>query len=83
MNKAILIIVNDWEGLYVDGDLIAEGHTINEGEERSIYFAKLAHIYNFDLIKMEIRYCEDCDNELTDELGYLPPTIDGFIKIYK
>ena len=49
MNKAILVQAGDWEGLFVNGKLVEEGHTLNEGYDRIKYFLKLSEQYNFDL----------------------------------
>lgn len=53
MNKAILIDSEDWEGLFVNGKLVEEGHTLNQGYNRINYFKKLAKKYNFNLYELE------------------------------
>lgn len=51
-NKPILLKYNrenSWEGLYVNGELVAEGNPINGGFPRISYFFKLAEVHHFDL----------------------------------
>lgn len=52
MNQAILIDSEDWEGLFVNGVLVKEGHTLNEGTSRVKYFLQLAKQFNFNLEDM-------------------------------
>ena len=76
MNKAILLISEDWEGLFINGKLIEEGHTLNEGLSRIKYFVGLAKKYNFDLAKMkEIELCEKDEQYLCD-YGSFPNNIE-------
>jgi hypothetical protein len=49
MKKAIVVKADDWEGLFIDGGLTEEGHTLNQGEERVTYFIELARTYEFTL----------------------------------
>lgn len=53
INKAILIGADDWEGLFVNGELVEEGHTLNEGYSRIKYFVGLAKKHGFNLEEME------------------------------
>lgn len=78
MNKAILLKSDDWEGLYVNDLLIDEGHELNEGEERAIYFAQLAKQYNFNLLEMKIKYLSNEDTERTNDIGSFPDNITDF-----
>lgn len=81
-NKAILLWSDDWEGLYVNGKLVDEGHTLNEGVSRTKYFVKLALLYNFVLEDMqEILICET-DDINTKDSGSFPKNIDEFVGDY-
>lgn len=69
MNKAILLISEDgnWEGLFINGELVEEGHTLNEGYSRIKYFIELSKKYNFNLEEMkEEHVIEEDDNYLYD-----------------
>lgn len=67
MNNAILVKADDWEGLFVNGKLVEEGHELNEGISRVKYFNKLAKTYGFKLSEMEEAWVTDeYDEELSD-----------------
>jgi len=51
--SAILVTADDWEGLYVNGKLVDEGHTLNEGSTRTQYFSVLTKQFNFSLEDLE------------------------------
>lgn len=85
MNKAILVQADDWEGLYIDGKLVEEGHTLNEGKSRIRYFFKLAEQYDFNLKNMGEIYLNNHDITWTEDTGSFPKDIMEFdtIKDYK
>jgi hypothetical protein len=67
MNSAILLKADDWEMLYVNGELKEEGHTLNEGASRTKYFLDLAKKFDFDLAEMkEISMSQEDEKELDD-----------------
>lgn len=70
MNKAILIEADDWEGLYVNGTLVKEGHTLNEGMSRIKCFIKLSKKYNFNLEELKECYIKEEDEDLYDIGGF-------------
>lgn len=72
MREAILVQGSDWEGLYVNGVLVDEGHNLEQGEDRAIYFAKLSESHNFSLKKMKIHNLSIRDDVETEESGNLP-----------
>lgn len=76
MNKAILIGADEWEGLFINGKLVEEGHTLNEGYNRMNYFKKLSKQYNFDLNKIISGYVTpEYEIELED-IGSFPEDIE-------
>lgn len=75
MNKAILIGSEDWEGLYVNGKLVEEGHTLNQGYNRINYFKKLAKKYNFSLDELESGYVTPEYGEELEDIGSFPTDI--------
>lgn len=81
-NKAILLQVEDWEGLYINGELVEEGHTLNQGNSRVKYFIKLAKKYKFNLEDMEELYCTEEDEELVMDCGNFPKNINDLKGIY-
>ena len=74
MKKAVLVQGGDWEGLFVDGKLIEEGHCINEGNERAVYFAELAHTYDFILRFMDLQHVTNDYDLKIQEFGSFPDT---------
>ena len=53
MNEAVLLSTDDWEMLYINGKIVDEGHTLNEGESRIKYMLNLSNVHNFDLSEMK------------------------------
>lgn len=80
MSKAIILQGDDWEGLYVDGKLIEEGHTLNQGYSRIKYLSQLAKKYKFALDDVKEQYLEDEDLEWMAEecLSGFPEYISEF-----
>ena len=82
MNKVILLKSDDWEGLYVNGKLVEEGHTLNEGNERVVYFFGLAEKHKFKLGSLESKCLSQKDCEWTEEMGSFPVSVDSFNDVY-
>ena len=78
-NTAVLLIADDWEGLYVNGRLVEEGHTLNEGNSRIKYFTKLAKQYKFDLADLEERYLDDSQIDELENNGNLEEDLSYYI----
>lgn len=81
--EAILIEADDWEGLFIDGVLIEEGHTLNEGYSRIKYFVILSKKYNFDLEKLNELYIEEVDKDELYDCGGFPNTLEELKGNYK
>jgi len=63
MNVLILNSEEDsWEGLFIDGNLIDQGHTLGEGRADT-YLLEKSEEYNFKL--KDVKSC--CVNEKDDE----------------
>lgn len=56
--KLELVVGDDWEGLYVDGRLACEGH--------SVTLQDLARVVGLQLV------CSDVDGQWLDDQGQLP-----------
>lgn len=80
--SVLLLKSDDWEGLYLDGVLIDEGHTLEEGEERVVYFVKLSDEYEFDLHNLRVKWLSDEDDEFCKEEGCFPKTLSEFKYLY-
>lgn len=77
INKAILVQTDDWEGLFVNGELVQEGHTLNEGTSRTKYFSKLASKYNFQLSSLIESYVNDEYDEVLCNRGCFDKNIEN------
>jgi hypothetical protein len=77
MNKAIVVKADDWEGLFINGICVQQGHSLNEGTERLEYFIGQSVYYNFVLTEVEFKECTDdyYDSYLSLE-GRFPDNLD-------
>lgn len=69
MNKAIVLQFDDWECLYINEKLVDEGHTLNQGMERVIYFVELAQKHDFYLPEIKFVCANEQDEKEAEELG--------------
>lgn len=74
--RATLLSVDDWEGLYIDGQLVAEGETIREGD--CFYFLEIAEKYNLKRADFQAKCLEDSDKVFVELSGYMPEFISDF-----
>ena len=73
MNKAILLQSSSesWEGLFINGQLVEEGHTLNQGYSRVKYFKDLAKEYEFSLDELEeYTVTDEYDERMCDRGGF-------------
>jgi hypothetical protein len=82
-NQAIILEADDWEGLFINGELVQEGHLLNEGKSRLVYFVKLSKTYNFDLEKIKEFLIEDYDERYLEDNGGFPKNINELRGTYK
>lgn len=74
MKKRVVILTTqsgDWEGIFIDGKRIDEGHTLGEGNSRT-FLLKMSEKYKFtsnDVIECEIN---DDDEEKLQKYGQFP-----------
>jgi len=70
-NHAIIIGADDWEGLFVNGKLVEEGHTLNEGYSRRKYLLSICMKYNLKMDEILEGYVtDDYDEVLADQGGF-------------
>ena len=73
MKRVVLLntLSGDWQGIYVDGRLIEEGHTIGEG--CNMYFwVNLAHVYNISVDDIIVRDLIGIDSYDVENIGNFP-----------
>lgn len=75
--RAILISTQegDWEALYVDGQLVDQGHTLNQGTHGLIHFTKLAEDHNFTSSDVVVCETSDEDEDYLMSSGRFPATL--------
>ncbi len=78
MNEAVLLSTDDWEMLYINGKIVDEGHTLNEGESRIKYMLNLSNVHNFDLSEMKEITMEDEDAKELEEYGSSKTYLDEY-----
>lgn len=61
----------DWEGLFVDGVLRDEGHTLGEGDSKR-YWIGIALEYNIDPEELITKEVVDADEEYLYAYGRFP-----------
>lgn len=85
MKKRVVILTTqsgDWEGLFIDGERIDEGHTLGEGDWR-LYLLEMAEKYNFnsgDVIECEL--CDE-DEERIEKYGQFPKLLSTLTGNYE
>lgn len=68
-NHAIIVGADDWEGLFVNGMLVDEGHTLNDGMSRKKYLSKICKEYDLELDEILEGYVTDEYEELLNDVG--------------
>lgn len=81
--KALGLYTQDgeWEGLYIDGALIDEAHTLGEGKQ-AIYWLDVAHKYGVKSTDLKFRELNDKDNDNVMALGGLPHDTSDLVGEY-
>jgi hypothetical protein len=75
--ELVIVVADDWEGLFVDGKLIDEGHKLGrDGSKHAIeYAAKILKKYNPSIIKIRYVTPEYYDNYLS-KYGNFPQNLE-------
>lgn len=62
----------DWEALFIDEQLISEGHYLGEGNSFT-YLLELSERYNFKYIDVISHEINDEDEDYVSDCGNFPP----------
>jgi len=73
----IILCVDDWEGLYVDGELISEGHNLSEPNDW------IRWTREFDLEGIKYIYLEDEDYDYVADSGSMLSNLSDYKGNYK
>ena len=77
MKRVILLKSElDWEGLYVDGKCVCQGHELYEGEGPYVCILSLAKKYNFTIDDFITKWLSDHDEDKLGAYGRLPENIN-------
>lgn len=72
--KVLILESDDWNGLYINGNLIDEGHTLGEGDS-ILYLLEKSEDYGFDSSDVKVKFIEDVDDEYLNKFGSFPSDI--------
>lgn len=76
MNKRVVILNSeDWEGLFIDGKLVDEGHSLTDGNHPIIYWGKIFQKYKFTEDEIFISEVSKFDDELLYSTGCFPKNL--------
>lgn len=59
--KVVIIKSEDWDGIYLNGELHFEGHELSDGNGEGLFLLELANKYNFNYNDIEIKYVDGCE----------------------
>ncbi len=64
----------DWEGLFIDGELVTEGHNIGEGSPE-IFWLDIASKYKIISADLMVKELIELDDEELAEIGTFPKSL--------
>lgn len=70
-NDAVVVTLEDWEGLYINGNLVKQNHRIAYGLQE---FSELVEKYNISSKAIESHYIEPSEEQLIAWGNRLPPS---------
>lgn len=70
MSRAIIIQSDDWEGLYVDGELVGEDHTLCGSD--LLYLVKIATDYRLAREDFTVCWVDASDEDELEMAGGFP-----------
>jgi len=76
MKNVQIFIADDWEGIYINGLLIDEGHHLLWGSKGFLYMLKLAEEHKFTSENVEVVYLTNEQNEWLGDRGNFPKLIN-------
>jgi hypothetical protein len=73
-NKALILLAQegDWEGLFINGELVQEGETFWEGTHPFIYILRIAEKYSLLSEDITVEYLSCEDDEYLTSVGRFP-----------
>ncbi|MBT6051742.1 MAG: hypothetical protein HOG49_33480 [Candidatus Scalindua sp.] len=65
----------NWEGIYINGELHDEGHTLGDGDSR-LYLMKVAEGFNFKVKDITVDEVTDEDDSYLYKMGRFPKLLE-------
>lgn len=83
-NKAILLHSKDgdWEGLFINGKLVSEGHQLGEGRKEH-FWLNIGAKYGIAGVDLKVMEVNGPDDEALGETGGFPATLSEMNGEYK
>lgn len=80
MKRAIILVGEDWEALFIDGVNVVQGHTIEEGDR--LFLLRAASGYNLTLDDFAVIEAKGLDAKNVSEIGTFPEIFDQLQEKY-
>lgn len=76
-NRAVLLHSQDgdWEGLFINGKLISEGHQLGEGRKET-FWLDIGAKYQISGADLAVKEVDDIDGEQLSDSGNFPLSLD-------
>lgn len=81
--SVIILKSDDWQGFFIDGVLIDEGHVLGEGNGLINFLQEKSKIYNFKLEDIQEFFTTEEDDKKLDCCGCFPDNIKKMHGEYK
>ena len=82
IKSALIITGEDWEVMYINGESVDQGHTINEGTERYVYILGMLMEHGINPLDISFAYTNDKGDKMLEELGRFPDELSDFEGCY-
>ena len=73
--RAIVLSADDWEGLFIDGKLVSEGHHLGEGQPGR-FWLDIGKRYDIDGSDLKSMGVTTEDDDMLMSAGSFPQTLD-------
>ena len=80
--KVVIVRSDDWDGIYIDGKILDQGHELGEGDSY-LYLLRLSKNSGFDIDDVDLRWIGDGENydyqrNILDKDGCYPDLLSDF-----
>lgn len=78
--RVVILKADDWEGLFVDGELISEDHHLGSGD--LVFLLKKAEELKFKSSDIVVKYVTDNDYGYLEQSGNFPQLLSDLKDVY-